>query len=936
MLRRSAEIVCVLLMVWVALRAQVSAQSGAPDQGTIAGKVIDKSTGDPIIEAGIEVTNTGKRVRTDIDGKYTLKLPAGTYELRVFAPLYQGTRLQRVVVRGNDVTHADAALAPEGQAGVEVVEVVAQADKASEVTQLVERKNAAVVSDNIGAQTITKSPDSNAGEVVKRVPAVTVQNDKFIVVRGLGERYSSALLNGSRLPSTDPNKRVVPLDLFPSEFIESLSVVKTYTPNLPGDFSGGLVDIRLKDFPEQLTANLGVSTGGNTNAVFQEFNTYHGSSLDYLGFGAGNRALPGAIPSQSIGTPPPAQQRAYASAFENVWSVEPMTAPPNYRLTGSVGNTFGPMGAALGAVYSTEYNRHPGEFQQNFTTKGLPGEPITILPLENFTFDRDTFTTRIGAVLSTGYKLTPTDKLTLKGLVDRSTKDEVDDGQGSDRNNPDQPLHQWQLQEIEEQLGYGQLAGTHRWSVVDVDWRSALSQTTQDQPDTRFVTYNLPTSLNGLTAPQLVAAGEGPESLVRLYGNLDEYLTDSALDFTVPFKTGLPYTDVWSGLPAKFKFGPAYAYRHRNFSLRRFLYNRVSTVGVDTSASPEVQLQPANIPENYSFKEGTRKQDSFEASQEIIGGYGMFDLPLVPDRLRLVAGVRVEYSYISLNTADFIGNPVSPKINDTSPLPGINLIYSPRDDMNFRYGYSQSVSRPEFRELTPTIFPVPNGARPVIGNPNLQTANITSNDWRWEWFFAPAEIVSFSVFYKQFTNPIEQTVIGLPGGEADSFRNADNADLVGFEFEGRKNLGFVSPYLANVNLSTNVAYISSSVNVGPQQGTEVQTSSSRSLQGQADYVVNSALEYDHPTWGTARLLYNTVGANIVAAGANRLPDITQQPTNVLDLVLITKINPFGTPLTAKLSAENMLDEQVVQSQGSFVASSYTTGVKFTFGLSYSY
>ncbi|HUI24590.1 MAG TPA: TonB-dependent receptor [Candidatus Kryptonia bacterium] len=943
-MRLSRGIACgVLSSLWlICVNVPANAQQNAPTnatEGTIAGRVLDKSSGDPIIEAGVEVTQTGKRARTDLDGKFTIKVPAGTYELRIFAPLYTGTRLTNVVVNVGGVANADANLAPEGQAGIEVVEVVAQADKAAESTQLLQRKKSAVVSDNIAAETIAKSPDKNAAEVVKRVPAVTVQNDKFVFVRGLGERYSSALLNGSRLPSTDPSKRVVPLDLFPAEFVESISILKTYTPDLPGDFSGGLVDIRLKEFPERLRYALNFSTGFNTNATFQHFDTYHadGRGLDYLGFGESSRALPSFIPDQNIATPPAAQQRAYASAFENSWDVNSMTAPPNFTVNGSFGNTFGPLGASLGVLYATEYKRHPDEFAQNFTNGGMQGGHVTITPFGDLSFDRSIFQSRLGAVLSSGYKLDPDNKVTVRALIDRNSTDEVVDGTGHDRNNLEQPITQSRLQYTEEQLGYGQVAGAHHWPAVDLDWRTAISQTTQSQPDTRFVAYNLPTATNDLMglSRQYITAGEGPESGLRTFADLDEYLSDSAIDLTIPFKTGLPGTDFWSGLPAKFKFGPAYAYRRRTFDFRRFLYNRVDTANLDQSLSVEELLIPEHIPANYSFREGTQAQDSFTASQEIAAIYGMVDLPLIRDQLRVVAGVRVEYSYIATDSSDMQGNSVHPTVNDLSPLPGVNLIYSPRDDMNVRYGYSRSVSRPEFRELTPTEFPVPNGERPLIGNPFLVSADIESHDLRWEWFLSPSEVVSVGAFYKSLDKPIEQVVIGQSAGEADSFRNAKDATLKGFEFEARKNLGFLSSRLTNLNFLTNVAYIDSTVNV-PQVPGEVQTSSKRALQGQAPFVVNAALEYDHPTWGSARLLYNTIDSRIVAAGANGLPDIFDNRRDKLDLVLLSKINPFGTPLTVKLAAENLLDQPFEETQGGFTAQRFTAGVKVTLGLTYEY
>ena len=374
MSRGRARVLLWMLTTMLASRAPLVAQPATPERaadGTVTGKVIDKSTGDPIIEAGVEVVDVGKRARTDLDGKYKLQLPAGTYQLRIFAPLYRGTRLQNVVVRAAQVTQSDATLAPEGAAAVEVVEVVAQADKATEAAQLLQRQKSAVVEDNISAQSIQKSPDKNAADVVKRVPAVTIQNGKFVFVRGLGERYTSAVLNSSRLPSTDPDRRVVPLDLFPAEFMESLSVIKTYTPDLPGDFSGGLVDIKLREYPEQLSYGIGMQTTVNTNASFQPFDTYHGSQYDYFGFGADFRDQPRLVPDNLSGHKVSgAQGRFYNSQFKNVWDVDKQTSAPNYRLNFAVGDSVDSGGFSLAGIYGTEYKERWNEFNQVFHNNG--------------------------------------------------------------------------------------------------------------------------------------------------------------------------------------------------------------------------------------------------------------------------------------------------------------------------------------------------------------------------------------------------------------------------------------------------------------------------------------------------------------------------------------------------------------------------------------
>ncbi|HVM96122.1 MAG TPA: TonB-dependent receptor, partial [Candidatus Acidoferrales bacterium] len=645
------------------------------------------------------------------------------------------------------------------------------------------------------------------------------------------------------------------------------------------------------------------------------------------------RSIPQGVPDLTQRNVPPAQQRGYARQFHNIWSPESKSAPPNFGVNFSVGDTFGPLGVALGTIYTTEYQRRPGEFQENFTTqRDSSGNVIINDQLhETLTFDRSTFLTRLGALLTSGYKLDNDNKLSFRALVDRNSSDEVANGTGHDRNISDE-IAQWRLQYREEQLGFGQLAGEHHFSLADLSWRTALSQTTQMEPDTRFITYDL-----NPDGRKLFLSGEGPESAERLFGDLSEYLTDSSFDVSVPFKTALPFTDVWSGLPAKFKFGPAYSYRDRTFAYRRFVSKRLSnTPPADLfSQAPEIVLDPDNVGRYLTFEEQSKSADSFDATQEIAAMYGMFDLPLIQDRLRLVAGVRMEYSYIHTSSVDISSNqPIHSIVNDLTPLPGANLIYSLRDDMNLRYGYSRSVSRPEFRELTPTQFVVPNGERPVIGNQFLQSADIESHDVRWEWFMSPAEILSFGLFYKHLTHPIEQTVISQSAGEADSFTNADDANLWGFEFEERKNLGFALPQLADFNFLTNVAYIDSTAHI-PKQPGQAQTSTSRALQGQAPFVVNAALEYVQ-NWGTIRLLYNTIGDRIVAAGVDGLPDVFEQQRNEVDAVFLAKINPFGTPLTAKLALENLLNDPYVQTQGDRLSRKYDTGAKVTLGVVYTY
>jgi carboxypeptidase family protein/TonB-dependent receptor-like protein len=901
---------------------QPAAPAPAGAVGTVSGVVLDKVSRDPIIEAGVEVVGTGKTVRTDLDGKFSVKLPAGTYELRIFAPLYQGTRLEKVTVRASEVTKADATLASAGKTAVEVVEVIAQAKKAAETTQLLKRQKAATVSDNVSAETIAKSPDSSAGEVVKRAPAVTVKGDRFVFIRGLNERYSSAALEGSRLPSPDPDRRVVPLDLFPSDFIDSLSIVKSYTPDLPGDFSGGLIDINLREFPDQLKFGIGTSVGANTSTTAKRFRTYKGSDWDYFGYGTSFRDLPDDFPEDNIGRPSTVEQRRLAGMLRNIWSPKSATAPPNTGFNLSFGDTFGPLGFEVAGVYSTEYQTVRNEVVRQFFPSG---GTVNEVP-DDFRTDTSTFKTTLGGILTSAFQPDPNHRLTFRALLDRNTKDEVREGTGVANSTQPFITTATGLRYTDEELDFGQLGGEHHFGFVDVDWRTAYARTTQDVPDGRITAYlGNPASFQGLS---------NGNSGLRYFLSLEERLTDSAIDFTIPFKTALPFTDVWSGLPAKFKFGPAYAYRHREFDLRKFEYTVRSPL--DPTKPPETLLDPANIGHGLSFEELNNPADRYSVSQEIIGGYGMFDLPLIANRLRVVAGVREEYSLISLDTVDQTFNPIVIRKKNVDPLPAANLIYTPRSDMNVRFSYFQSVTRPEFRELSPAIYPSVRFDRGQTGNPNLIEANIESYDLRWEWFFTPTELVSLGGFYKKIDQPIEATVFPNGSELVDTYTQADNAELEGFEVEMRKNFGFIRPSLTYLGLTTNVAYIESNVLI-PRQRFSLATNTERQLQGQSPFVVNAVLDWTQPDWGTARLLYNTAGARLDRVGTNGLPDIFEERRDQLDFVVIGPLKRFGMPgFTAKLAVENILNDPIRFTQGPALQNRYVTGTKFSIGLSYSY
>jgi outer membrane receptor protein involved in Fe transport len=938
------------LAVTMPLDAQEAPVAG--ERGSVRGTVLDQATARPIIGARVEVVETEGFGRTDVDGQFDFVLPPGTYRLRVTAPLFEAKRIENVTVVAGATARVSVSLTAKVDTTVEVVEVVADVTAATEATQLLKRKLAPTVSDNLGAETIAKTPDSDAAEVVTRVPAVTIKDDKFVVVRGLNERYSSALLNGSRLPSTDPNKRVVPLDLFPANFIESLSVVKGYTPDLPGDFSGGLVDVRLADPPSRPSYSIGLSTGANTATTFQDFDTYDGSTADWFTLGDDFRGLPDLFgPAPRSGQedtftkrPTTPQMRELVGSLPQNWNIDPETAPPNFGSHASVGGHLGPLGLNLSAIYGAKHEARRDETINGFLTPDQLASGMG----QNFTADRSQFETKLGAVFTGSYRLSDGHKLAARSLVNRKALDETLVAEGRDFTENAVPEFTTSAIYTVDQLGFGQLEGRHHFSLFDVDWRASWSPSTQTQPDAKFTRAE---QNEGDPEPQL---DDKNPSALRSFSTLDEFLEDYYVDVTVPF-------GVWSRLTASLKWGVAYSLRDRTFEFRRFKTSFQEEDRIDTSARPDDIL----IPENYSasgplrFVELSVNSDNFEASQEIAGVYGMLDVPLIAERLRFVGGVRTEYSYLVAKGATRVQQPVKSIVNDLDPLPSANLIYTPIEDMNVRLGFSQTVSRPEFRELTPTQFPTLPGQRTLQGNPFLTTAHITSYDLRWEWFFSPLELVSASFFYKMLKDPIELITVPETSALLDSYLNADEATVYGFEFELRKDFNFLVPrlrkwepvrdyvsWIGDVQFVANAGIIESEVTgIESDDLLVAVTNDKRQLQGQAPFVVNASIEYEHYRWGLFRMLYNTVGRTLKAGGVDIQPDnpeveglddLFQERRDQLDFVWIGEAAPFGTPVTIKFAVENILNDDYVETQGPQVTNRYFKGQTFTLGVSYAF
>jgi len=898
--------------------SSVSAQ-GQEAKGTVLGKVIDETNAMTLPGTPVEVVETKQVVYTDLDGKYTLALPPGEYSLEVSFTGYHDRTVTGIQVKSGKVTQTDIVLAIDALEFSEEVVVTAKVGDVSstEAAQLLERKRATSIGDNVGVQEMRDNADSNAAAAMQRVVGLSVVDDQYVYVRGLGERYSNTTLNGAILPTTQPDKRVVPLDLFPAALIDNVQVIKSYLPDKPADFAGGLVQIEPTNFPEKLTLNVGFDFGGNSQTTFQDGLGYSGGSTDWLGYGAGHRALPSAIPPDKV-VPRGLLGGGYTSeelavmgrSFENTWAPRSRNLPPDSKFSAIVGNSW----EKVGAVFSLTWRRENRARQEQQTFYRVGGGGIEVQ--NDYSFDVATEKATLAMVGNVAYKLDGNNRLAFENFYSNNSTNEsrtfagYNDDVATDIRNA-------RLYWTQERILSSKLSGDHFFSLGSgshLDWQVAYSNAKRDEPDLRETLYEYTPFLD-----TFVLADES-QSGYRMFTNLDDHIWQGDVNWNAFFKQ-------WSGLPASLKLGPSVVYRQRDFSSRRFRLAPKNLSGVDISQDPETLFGSENIGTAFELVENTRATDTYDADQTVLAGYAMVDLPL-NGRLRLVGGARLERSEQNVNTFDLFdptADRIQSSLSNTDLLPGVNLVYS-FGDMNLRGAYSHTVNRPEFRELAPFEFTDVVGGRAVVGNPDLRRALIKNVDLRFEWFPGPTEVVAVSLFLKDFTDPIER-VVEPTAQLRTSFRNALGATNKGLELELRKELG------RYFFLGLNYSLVGSRIELFPAAG-EVQTSLDRPLAGQSKHLLNTIFEVRTAKRDlSGRILFNYFGDRISDVGAEGLPDILEEGRPQLDVVVAKRL---GDHLAARLAVDNLLNSERRFTQGGNLQRLYKEGISYRLSLGYTY
>ena len=899
----------------------------AQEVGWVAGEVIDQNLAIPLPGVPVEAVGSGRIAYTDLDGRYRLELPAGTYEIRIVLAGYAETSVT-VDVAAGQLSAVRVALGSNVFAEELVVTApTLEADSSTAAAQMMMRMRAPSVQDNIGAIEMSANNDSNAADAMQRVTGVSVVEGQSVFVRGLGERYSNTTLAGATLPTTEPDRRVVPLDLFPTGLIDSVQVSKTYTPDKPSQFAGGLVEIVPMKLPDATSFELSAGGGWNSLTTGAMGLGYPGGGRDWLGFDDGTRALPAGFPDRKVtrggrfsGTLGFSRDdlERMGEQFANVWDPQPLSLPIDQSYNALFGGRFGNLGivATLRHAQGSQFT----EEQRTFYKVGSGGiEPFN----GPYDFETTEQSGTVGAVGNIAYQFTPNQRLSFDNFYTHVGTNETRRFQGYN-DDAGNDIRNQRLWWVEERIASHHVGGDHLFPTLSnsrLDWRIALSRADREEPDLREVLYESD------PARQAFVLADESQSGLRQFNDLTDRTIESSANWSSLFEQ-------WDGLASQVKLGGNYLDRGRDFHSRRLRFVPRSLGGifagasgardlgqrlgslasrggarVDLSLPAEQLFTTGNIGEAFELKEETRGTDRYDAAQTVTSFYGMVDLPLSASA-RLVTGARVEQFRQDVETLDPFSGTIDQQtadvqraaLDETDLFPAVNLVYAVRPDQNVRLGYSQTVNRPEFREVSPFEFTDVVGGRAIVGNPNLNQSLIQNLDLRWEWFPGAEEVLSASFFYKQFDDPIERTV--EPTAQLrTSFTNADTAKNAGIELEARSLVG---PY---VLVGANYTYVDSEVTLSPA-ARQVQTSLVRPLAGTSSNLFNALFEVRGMGY-SGRLLFNYFDDRISDVGSLGLPDIIEKGRHSLDFVLAKRFERASL----RVAFTNLTDQPFEYTQG---------------------
>ncbi len=918
--------------------------------GKIIGNVKDEKSGDPIIGAAVIVKGTQLGGVTDVDGNFSIVADAGTYTLEVKYMGYQTKEIDDVKVADNDAVAVNVTITESSKTELKEVVVRSTMKKENINSLYILQRNAPTISDGISADIIKKSPDRSTGEVLKRVSGTTIQDNKFVIIRGLSDRYNTAMVDNAILPSTEPNRKAFSFDIIPANLIDNIIISKTATPDLPGDFAGGVINILTKEIPDKNFNTVSIGTSYNTVSTFKDFKSGYRSSTDILGYDNGSRALPSSMPTtKDVQSGLTAQQNKDAiSSLNNNYSIHERSALPGMILQASSGRSYVMNnGNRIGIVAAINYTH----------TETIEPNVLRQYNDYNYTDNSYKYSTNLGAMLNAGYTAGK-HKIVFKALYNNVFDDNFLNREGTNRAIGKYTKY-YAYDMLQKSLFKTSLEGSHQVGKGQskVDWLITYNRVGNNQPDQRKLLLSKPIADAKNDAVPFEAEINGNnKSNNRLFSKLGENIYTAGLNYSLPLNF-LNKTTIKAGVFEQF--------RQRTFDAR-FIGLVLDELKMDPEEAKAIKSRNvANIFDQelvnkgyYRLDEITMPSDKYDATSNTSAGYLMLDNKF-NEKFRLVWGVRAESFNIQLHSYDITNKPLDVTKTWLDVLPSANFTYSLNNKSNLRASYYHTVARPEFRELAPFAYYDYELSALSYGNQKLQRSQIKNADLRYELYPKAGEIFSASVFYKHFTNTLESKVDATNSQLEISAENYPSAQNIGAEVEMRKTLSFIAPnsnIFRNLGFYANLAYIKSSVKYSYTDVTGNMVNIERPLTGQSNYVINTSLSYSAMEGKlNLNLLYNRVGPRIFLvadARGNRFGNVWEQPRNLLDFQVaysVSKKSEFRLNVKDILSARSFFyydqnnnkkyDKAVIDDvsgniSGDWILKSYRPGS--TFSLTYTY
>ncbi len=886
--------------------------------GTISGKIIDNATGTGLPGASVVIDGTTQGSMTDIDGNFRISaVTPGTYKIRISYVGYVAEAIENVVV----VSGSDKVISlklKENINQLQGADVVAQRSTHTDNAVLMEMRQSEQVVSGVSSQQISKSQDRTAGDVIKRIPGVTMSETGFVNIRGLAERYNTIMLNGVLAPSMEADKKAFALDVIPSGMLDRLLIYKTGAPELPGEFAGGVIKIVTRNVSEENQFNMSYTTGYRDNTTFSDFYQAPKGGTDWLGTDDGTRSLPGDFPESLYDVQSSAELAELGRMLPNAWTAARIKAMPDQRFSvSSIQNIkLGKVKASniTSLNYGLTYETLSAE-NNGFNAYDVINQRSDTI--YSYTDNMYKENVRLSVIHNWSFLVSPKSKIEFRNFFNQQGSNQSIIRSGA--NYEEGSLVKAYAYRYQERSIYsGQLTGTHDVFAdrSKIDWTLGYSYAHSAEPDFRRLRTKKDLNAVSDSIPYQVIIAPSASTLDagRFYSDLIENTGTAALNFEHSLR---PRSEQF--IP-KFRAGFYVESKQREFSARWMSYKQARLGSFDNTLlyQPLDQIfSSQNINDSTGFKleEGTNPSDKYDAYNFLGAGYVGLTWPF-NDKVNVSGGVRVEYNRQQLESRDYTDKKISVDNPILSILPSVNASYNFTPKSLVRVAYAMTVNRPEFRELAPFAYYDFTFNNVLIGNEDLETPSIHNFDARWELYPTSSEMITLGVFYKHFSNPIEMFFVpgsGSGGTRNFTYGNAESASSAGVELEIRKYFNslfdttgkvqsaFIRKFVSRTGVIFNGALIESEVSLGDKA---VGQNENRPMMGQSPFIVNAGLFYTHQESKLqVSALYNIIGKRIFAVGTYGTPDIYYMPRNSVD---ITVSKGFGKYFEIKAGVQDLL------------------------------